>query len=118
MMLNRGVLDGARILKPATVGLMTRNHLDPALLPIAFNGIAPTPSPAYGFGLGYCINLDPAAAPARGSQGDFGWGGLADTYCWVDPEEDLVAILLQQFMPSLHHPGRREFRDAVYAALA
>ena len=117
MMLNRGELDGIRILRPETVDSMTRNHLDPALLPIAFNGVAPEPSPAYGFGLGYCVNLDPAAAPARGSQGDFGWGGLADTYCWVDPREELVAILLQQFMPSLHHPGRREFRDAVYASL-
>ena len=117
MMLNRGELDGTRILQAETVDLMTRNHLEAALLPIAFNGIAPEPSPAYGFGLGYCINLDPAIAPARGSKGDFGWGGLADTYCWVDPECDLVAILLQQFMPSLHHPGRREYRDAVYAAL-
>ena len=117
MMLDRGELDGTRILQAKTVDLMIRNHLDPALLPLAFNGIVPEPSAAYGFGLGYCINLDPAAAPARGSKGDFGWGGLADTYCWVDPERDLVAILLQQFMPSLHHPGRREFRDAVYAAL-
>ncbi len=118
MMLNQGEFDGTRILTPETVALMTRNHLDPALLPISFNGVAPEPSPAYGFGLGYCVNLDPLKAPARGSRGDFGWGGLADTYCWVDPEKDLVAILLQQFMPSLHHPGRREFRDAVYAALA
>ncbi len=117
MMLNGGELDGVRILRTETVQAMTRNYLEPALLPIAFNGIVPKPSPAYGFGLGYCINMDPAAAPARGSQGDFGWGGLADTYCWIDPERDLVAILLQQFMPSLHHPGRREFRDAVYAAL-
>ena len=42
---------------------------------------------------------------------------MADTYCWVDPAERLVGILMQQYLPSLRHPGRRNFRDAVYASL-
>ena len=67
--------------------------------------------------LGYSINMDPAHTGAAGSRGDFGWGGLADTYCWVDPEKSLVAILMQQYIPSLHHAGRKDFRDSVYAAL-
>jgi hypothetical protein len=36
----------------------------------------------------------------------------------VDPDKQLVAILMQQYMPSLHHAGRKDFRDAVYQALA
>ena len=117
MMLNRGELDGQRIIKAETVDLMTRNHLPEDLLPLDFNGVARGDFSGYGFGLGYCINLDPDNTAAAGSRGDFGWGGMADTYCWVDPAQQLVAILMQQYLPSLHHPGRRDFRNAVYRAL-
>ena len=118
MMLNRGELDGRRILKPETVALMTRNHLPLHMLPLAFNGVALGAYSGYGFGLGYCINIDPKNTAAAGSAGDFSWGGLADTYCWIDPQQQLIGILMQQYIPSLHHPGRKEFRDCVYAALA
>ncbi len=117
MMLNRGEFDGRRYLAADTVAEMTRNQLDPSLLPLAFNGVVPQLHRGYGFGLGYCVTIDSADTGAAGSVADFGWGGLADTYCWVDPRREIVAILLQQFMPSLHHPGRRDFRNAVYADL-
>jgi CubicO group peptidase (beta-lactamase class C family) len=117
MMLNRGELEGRRIIKPETVALMTRNHVAEKLLPLSFNGIAPGQFSGYGFGLGYCINMDPANTGAAGSRGDFGWGGMADTYCWVDPQQQMIAILMQQYLPSLHHAGRRDFREAVYRAL-
>ena len=96
---------------------MTRNHVANELLPLGFNGVAAEAHSGYGFGLGYCINIDPENTAAAGSLGDFAWGGMADTYCWVDPREQLVGILLQQYLPSLHHPGRLDFRNAVYAAL-
>jgi len=96
---------------------MTMNHLPGDLLPLSFNGVVPDRSNAYGFGLGYCVNIDPASAGTLGSQGDFGWGGLADTYCWVDPKEQLIGILMQQYSPSLAHAGRRDFRNLVYQAL-
>lgn len=118
MMLNRGEFEGRRIIAVDSVDLMTRNHLPDHLLPLSFNGIAHGDFSGYGFGLGYCINMDPENSAAAGSLGDFGWGGMADTYCWVDPEQQLVAILMQQYMPSLHHAGRRDFRNAVYQALA
>jgi len=117
MMLNGGELDGQRIIAPETVALMTRNHVDERLLPMHFNGVAPGEFAGYGFGLGYCVNIDNSAVAAAGSSGDFGWGGLADTYCWVDPAEQLIGILMQQHLPSLVHPGRKDFRDAVYAVI-
>jgi CubicO group peptidase (beta-lactamase class C family) len=117
MMLNRGELDGHRIIKPETVDLMTTNHVSANLLPLSFNGVAKGQFNGYGFGLGYCINIDPVQTGAAGSRGDFGWGGMADTYCWVDPQQQMVAILMQQYLPSLHHAGRKDFRDAVYRAL-
>ena len=118
MMLNRGELDGHRIIKPETVALMTTNHVPENLLPLSFNGVAAGQFSGYGFGLGYCINMDPTKTAAAGSRGDFSWGGMADTYCWVDPQRELIAILMQQYLPSLHHSGRKDFRDAVYRALA
>jgi len=117
MMLNRGELGGRRIIKPETVALMTRNHVPEKLLPLSFNGVTPGQFNGYGFGLGYCITMDPANTDAPGSRGDFGWGGMADTYCWADPQQEMVAILMQQYLPSLHHAGRKDFRDAVYRAL-
>ena len=117
MMLNRGELEGRRIVSPETVELMTRNHVDKSLLPLSFNGIAAGEYGGYGFGLGYCITLVPQQAAAAGSRGDFGWGGMADTYCWVDPAENLVGILMQQYLPSLVQAGRKDFRNAVYASL-
>jgi CubicO group peptidase (beta-lactamase class C family) len=117
MMLNQGELDGRRILKPETVAMMTRNHLPLHMLPLGFNGVARGAYKGYGFGLGYCINIDPSDTAASGSLGDFSWGGMADTYCWVDPKQQLIGILMQQYLPSLHHPGRKEFRDCVYQAL-
>jgi CubicO group peptidase (beta-lactamase class C family) len=117
MVLNGGEIEGMRIIGRKTVEWMTMNHLPPDLLPLSSNGIVPECLNAYGFGLGYCVNIDPANAGTLGSLGDFGWGGLADTYCWVDPKEQLVGILMQQYSPSLTHPGRRDFRNAVYQAL-
>jgi CubicO group peptidase (beta-lactamase class C family) len=118
MMLNRGELDGTRIISRKTVEWMTTNHIPKKMLPLSYNGIVPQLLTAYGFGLGYCINIDPANAGTLGSKGDFGWGSLADSYCWVDPQENLVGILMQQFVPALHHAGRRDFRNAVYQALS
>jgi CubicO group peptidase (beta-lactamase class C family) len=117
MMLNGGELDGQRLLAAETVALMTRNHVEERLLPLRFNGVAEGDYAGYGFGLGYCINIDPTRTAAAGSRGDFGWGGMADTYCWIDPAEQLIGILMQQHLPSLVHAGRKDFRDAVYAAL-
>ncbi len=114
MMLNRGELNGVRIIKAKTVELMTQNHVPEKLFPLSFNGIVPSAVDGYGFGLGYCINM---GADTVGSVGDFGWGGMADTYCWIDPVKDIVGILMQQFMPSMTHRGRLDFRKAVYSAL-
>jgi CubicO group peptidase (beta-lactamase class C family) len=116
-LLNEGELDGARLLGRKTVELMTANHLPPALLPIEYNGIVGTPRPAIGFGLGFSVVLDPPRAGIMGSAGDYGWGGYAETYFWINPVEQLIAILMTQYMPSLTYPIRNDFRTLVYQAL-
>ena len=54
--------------------------------------------------------LDPAAANVLDSAGDFGWGGAASTYFWVDPVEDLIVIFMTQLIPSSSYPIRRQLK--------
>ena len=113
--LNKGELEGVRLLGPKTVELMTCNHLPSALLPIALEGTEPMLG--MGYGLGFGVMLDVAQTGVMGSVGDHGWGGYAETYFWIDPREDLIAILMTQYLPSQTYPIRKEFRTAIYQAL-
>jgi CubicO group peptidase (beta-lactamase class C family) len=108
MLLNGGELDGTRILGEKTVELMTRNQLPPAI---------GTHAPGLGYGLGVEVVLDPAAAGNLASPGAFGWTGAATTRFIVDPEEDLVAVLMTQKWP---YDARllAEFETLVYQAIA
>lgn len=117
MILDGGELEGERVISRNAVKWMTMNHLPDELLPLSFSALSPAPTAAFGFGLGYGINIDQGRAPTLGSAGDFGWGGLADTYHWIDPSERVIGILLQQFIPALHHPGRADFKNLVYQAI-
>ena len=65
--------------------------------------------PATGFGLGVSVLLDLGKSQMLGSAGNFGWGGAANTNFWIDPQEELIGILMLQFMPSDTYPGRRGF---------
>ena len=114
-LLNKGELNGERLLGSKTIDLMTCNHLPSALLPIAFEGTEPMLG--MGFGLGFGVMLDPAQTGVIGAVGDYGWGGYAETYFWNDPQEELIAILMTQYMPSQTYPIRKEFRTVVYQAL-
>ncbi|MGK0170084.1 MAG: CubicO group peptidase (beta-lactamase class C family), partial [Gammaproteobacteria bacterium] len=118
MLLNKGELDGVRILRRTTVERMTRNELSgdlPSLGALEDSGDSMT---GIGFGLIGAIMLDPARSAFAGSPGDYCWGGAASTYFWVDPEEDMVVVFMTQLMPPAALPTRREVRRHVYAALA
>ena len=114
MLLNEGVLDGTRLLGPKTVQLMRANHLPPDLVPIEIGG---GPRAGHGFGLGMSALVDPHAFGFPGSAGIYGWGGLATTRFWIDPLEDMAALLMTQFIPSDYYSIEREFTLAVYQAL-
>jgi CubicO group peptidase (beta-lactamase class C family) len=95
MLLNRGELDGVRLLSRKSVELMTSNHLAPEVMP-TFDGLERSRgyyTKGYGFGLGVRVLLDPAANATVGSKGNYGWGGLWNTYFWVDPVEELIGCI-------------------------
>ncbi|QYD67143.1 beta-lactamase family protein [Paraburkholderia edwinii] len=119
MLLQGGELDGARLLGPKTVALMTANHLPGGVdLPrLARSAFSETNYDGVGFGLGFATTIAPAATLIPGSAGDFFWGGAAGTFFWVDPQEDLIALFLTQLLPSSALPVRRQLRTQVYSAI-
>jgi CubicO group peptidase (beta-lactamase class C family) len=106
MLLNGGELDGARILAPATVQLMTTNHLSPSLMVGDFSGTEVT-RPGAGWGYDCATYSDPLLANEVVGKGTFYWGGAADTWFWVDPTNDLIFVgMTQRFLdknrPNMH----------------
>jgi CubicO group peptidase (beta-lactamase class C family) len=117
MMLNGGALDGARILSPTTVRLMTSDHLAGTASNPNMPGELLLGSKGYSFGLGFAVRGSDGIAGFPGSAGDYNWAGYAGTYFWVDPAQDLVAVLMTQ-APSPARAGyRRLLRQLVYQAI-
>jgi CubicO group peptidase (beta-lactamase class C family) len=114
MLLDNGELDGTRLLGRKTIELMTTNHLPDEMIPIE---VPPHTLHGCGFGLGFRILVNVAQAGRLASEGEFGWGGGASTSFFVDPEEQLVGLLLTQLMPSRYYPIREEFKVLTYQAL-
>ena len=119
MLLGGGELEGTRLLGSRTVDYMVRNHLpgDADLHDFGRPLFAETPMVGTGFGLGFAVNLDAAAGKVLTSEGEFGWGGMASTVFWVDPAEEITALLFTQLMPSDTYPLRSQFRTLTYQAV-
>ncbi|HEY8540125.1 MAG TPA: serine hydrolase domain-containing protein, partial [Steroidobacteraceae bacterium] len=98
MLLNGGSLDGVRIVGPKTFELMCANHLPGGqdLTQISVSLFSEATYAGVGFGLGFAVTLDPARALLPGTAGDISWGGMASTYFWVDPREELIVIFMTQ----------------------
>lgn len=108
-MLNGGELDGTRILAPSTISLMLENHTGD--LPLWL------PGPGMGFGLGYGVVVDRGAAATPLSEGAGYWGGAYCTLSWIDPEQDLVGVLMTQVRPYSHINIRQDFQVLTYQAI-
>jgi CubicO group peptidase (beta-lactamase class C family) len=111
MLLNGGSLDGNRIIGRKTLELMASDHLGPHV-----KVDSPLMPPGHGFGLGFAVRTHAGIAPFPGSLGQFFWSGMAGTFFWIDPKEDLFAVFMMQ------GPGQRQYtrtllRDLVYAAV-
>ncbi len=85
MLLNKGQLDGVRLLRAETVEMMTSNQL---------------PKGVYrnkdgGFGLGFSVQIVKDTSPV----GEYGWGGMASTHFWISPKDELAVVALSQRIP-------------------
>ena len=120
MLLNGGALDGAQIISPKTLELMTANHLPDGkdLTEMSKSLFSEAEMAGIGFGLGFATTIDSAATMTPCSTGDFYWGGMYSTAFFVDPVEDIIMIFMTQLMPSSTYPVRREIKTMIYSALA
>ncbi len=101
MLLNRGQLNGARLLGRKTVEFMTTDQL----------GDIKFPRPGWTFGLGFAVRKEIGLAGEPGSVGEYNWGGLGGTFFWIDPKEELLAIWMAQ------GPGQRTHYRGVFKNL-
>jgi CubicO group peptidase (beta-lactamase class C family) len=115
MLLNKGEYNGVRLLQSKTVDLMTTNHISNMIMPDD-DFFGPLMS-GIGFGFGFAILQDNIRAKTTGSKGSYWWAGAANTYFFIDPKEELILILMTQFVPSNYYPVCKEFRDLVYKAI-
>ena len=127
MMLNGGKSrSGEAVLRPETIALMGENSIAPlsagavkSVMPHLSNDFDFFPGLRQGWGMSFHINLD-RSAEGR-SPGSMSWGGLANTYFWIDPAARVGGLLMTQVLP-FADPGvlgaYRAFERAVYEELA
>ena len=100
-----------RIIGRKTLELMASDHLSPQ---VKIKGdLVPA---GHGFGLGFAVRREAGIAPFLGSTGQFFWSGMAGTFFWIDPQEDLFAVFMMQG-PGQRQHTRTLVRNLVYAAV-
>ena len=114
MLLNRGTLEGTRILGRKTVEYMTSDHLGTRIAP----GPAYSPGPGYGFGLGFAVRKETGVASMTGSAGDYNWGGAFGTGFWVDPKEEMAVVFMAQAPGPIRVHYRQLLKAMVLQAIA
>ncbi len=107
MILNQGKANGKVLLSPKTIELMGKNHIGDKIM---WGGSAK-------FGLGFSISTPESSLKQLGSVGRLGWGGAFNTTFWIDPEEQLIAVLMTQIYPTTHKELYEKFETAVYQAI-
>ena len=125
MLLHDGAFGGTRLLRPETVALMHANHTGdrPAGIlvtqnPMRSNDVDLFPGARVRWSLGHMLNLDPG--PSGRSAGTVSWGGVYNTYYWIDPAQRVCGVILTQILPFGDHRVLalyREFERAVYDAV-
>jgi CubicO group peptidase (beta-lactamase class C family) len=115
MMLDRGALDGTRIVGRKSIEYMTSNQLGDSVDRSALNDYPNIDG--YGFGLGVAVRQMAGVAGVMGSPGDYHWHGAAGSLAWVDPRENLVAVFMAQSPGPIRFQNRRTFNALVYQAL-
>jgi CubicO group peptidase (beta-lactamase class C family) len=110
MLLNGGEYEGQRLLGRMTVDMMITNQIG-GNKPVYIRG------DGYGFGLGFGVLTNPAKSPDALSIGTFSWGGADGTLFWIDPQEDLIGILMVQLNPYTRSEIRPLFSVVVSQAI-
>ena len=109
MLLNKGTLEGTRILSRKTVEYMTSNQLGADVDASRLHEFPVEHMDGFGFGLGVAVRTQPGVAGVPGTPGEFMWSGAQGTMFWVDPKEEMVVV----FLANTPGPVRRHYRELV-----
>jgi CubicO group peptidase (beta-lactamase class C family) len=113
-----GELGGKRIIAPASVKLMSSNHVPASLLTGEFSIGRQVMRPGFGYGYNCAVVFDPPLADLPEGKGTFFWDGAAGTWFWVDPTNDIVFVGMIQRMMGPGGPNLQYLsRSAIYGAL-
>jgi CubicO group peptidase (beta-lactamase class C family) len=103
MLLNGGALDGARVLKAETVALMGQNHIGAVSVPALKSALPRSADFSFiadgrdKWGLGFLITAD--QVPGKRSPGSLSWGGINNTFFWIDPARGVGGVIMMQYLP-------------------
>ena len=103
MLLDGGALDGARVLKPETVTLMGKNAIGNVSVPALETALPRSEDFTFindgrdKWGLGFLITVD--QVPGKRSPGSLSWGGINNTYYWIDPSRGIAGVIMMQYLP-------------------
>ena len=117
MLGNGGTLNGTRILAPDTVHLMTSNHVPLSLLTGEYGIGLQTLRPGFGYGYDGAVVYNPPEANLPEGNGTFFWDGLAGTWFWVDPTNDIVFVGMIQRIHGKDPIVEYLSRSIIYGAL-
>jgi CubicO group peptidase (beta-lactamase class C family) len=102
MMLQKGELNGVQILKPETVELIASTHLETG---------------DNDMGLGFGLLSEKTEVDLARSVGSITWGGFFTTTFWIDPKEEVIAILMLQMYPFDHWEIQTDFENTIYEVI-
>ena len=103
MLLNSGTLDGARVLKAETVALMSQNQIGAISVPALESALPRSADFTFiadnrdKWGLGFLITVD--QVPGKRSPGSLSWGGINNTFFWIDPARGVAGVIMMQYLP-------------------
>ena len=118
MLANGGELNGKRIIAPASVKLMSSNHVPTDLLNGHWGIGLHMMRPGFGYGFNCAVVFDPGAAELPDGKGTFFWDGAAGTWFWIDPTNDIVFVaMIQRMTAPDNHPIQYKSHAEVYGAL-
>ena len=108
MILNGGVYNGNRILGRKSIESMSSNQIGD--LSMSATGAK--------FGLGFSLETPQSSYHKLGSPGRIAWGGFFNTTFWIDPKEQVIAVLMTQIYPTTHQKDLVDkFENLIYAAI-
>ena len=118
MLLNKGELDGTRVISPGAVEMMTSNQISESLIGTGFIAGTQKIGPGRGYGFNGAVFFDPEAAVSPVGRGTYQWDGAGGTWFWIDPQHRLLFVgmiqrMLQDGMPRLQEITQQLLTDAM-----